>query len=277
MSIDALGPGALDYLPCRYGTSKMLFRGPKRNLEAPFVAFLGGTETYGKFLQKPFPATTEDNLGLPCVNFGFLNAGIDAFVHDPFVIDAACQAEVTVVQVMGAQNMTNRFYSVHPRRNDRFISASTLLTVIYREVDFAEYHFTKHMLTDLQKLSVDRFETVRLELQQAWLARMRLLLGQISGKTILLWFASSAPPVADDLATDDLGCDPLFVTKEMIDEIAPLSTKLVVVRPSTLAINAGTDGMHFSEMEAVAAQQLLGPLAHLEAGARIAEAIANLR
>lgn len=30
MTYDALGAGALDYLPCRYGTSKLLFRGPRR-------------------------------------------------------------------------------------------------------------------------------------------------------------------------------------------------------------------------------------------------------
>ena len=46
MTYDALGAGALDYLPCRYGTSKLLFRGPRRPLKEPYIAFLSGTETY---------------------------------------------------------------------------------------------------------------------------------------------------------------------------------------------------------------------------------------
>ena len=125
MSIDTMGPGALDYLPCRYGSSKLVFRGPRRELGQPFVAFVGSSETYGKFIKEPFPALVEQQLGRACVNFGLLNAGVDAFVHDPFVRNTAAQADVTVVQIMGAQNMTNRFYAVHPRRNDRFDAKDT--------------------------------------------------------------------------------------------------------------------------------------------------------
>ncbi|MDC1223540.1 DUF6473 family protein [Ascidiaceihabitans sp.] len=46
MTYDVLGAGNLDYLPCRYGTSKLLFRGPRRPLKEPYIAFLSGTETY---------------------------------------------------------------------------------------------------------------------------------------------------------------------------------------------------------------------------------------
>ena len=276
MSIDVLGPGALDYLPCRYGASKLLFRGPKRTLDQPYIAFIGGTETYGKFIQKPFPALVEAAMKKTCVNFGFLNAGVDVFVRDPFVLDAANKADVTVIQVMGAQNMTNRFYSVHPRRNDRFIAASQLLGVIYREVDFSEYHFTRHMLSDLMTLSADRFEAVRSELQQAWLARMRLLLAQITGKTVLVWFAENPPSQGDDTSGDLLGSDPLFITRQMLDELAPLVTETVVVEPSTQAMDAGTEGMVFSELETVAAQQMLGPQAHAEAAEAIIKTIAHM-
>ena len=248
MTYDALGPGALDYLPCRYGNSKLLFRGPRRDLDAPYLAFIGGTETYGKFIEQPFPAQVETAIGTTCANFGFPNAGIDAFAHDPFVVNAAVKAKITVVQVLGAQNMTNRFYAVHPRRNDRFVSASQLLSTIYREVDFADFHFNKHMLRRLMLVSPDRFATVRAELQQAWLARMRLMLGQIKGKTILLWLSDHAPQSGDENDDQTLGTDPLFVTREMMDEIAPYATKVVEVVASQEAISAGTAGMVFSQM-----------------------------
>lgn len=32
----------LTYAPCRYGMSRILFRGPKRRLDTPYVAFVGG-------------------------------------------------------------------------------------------------------------------------------------------------------------------------------------------------------------------------------------------
>jgi hypothetical protein len=277
MSIETMGPGALDYLPCRYGASKLVFRGPRRDLTDPFVAFVGSTETYGKFIENPYPSLVETALGRTCVNFGLLNAGIDAFVHDPFVIETTAQAEVTVVQVMGAQNMTNRFYAVHPRRNDRFVSASNLLKTIYREVDFAEFNFNKHMLSDLLKLSPDRFYTVKMELQVAWLARMRLMLSGIKGKTILLWFASEPPPEDSTDNETSLGNDPLFITRQMIDEVTPLVTKVVQVNASAAADEAGTQGMVFSELEALAAQEMLGPLAHEEAASALVDAITVLQ
>ena len=40
------GAGALDYSPCSYAGSRILFRGPKADLREPFVACLGGTETF---------------------------------------------------------------------------------------------------------------------------------------------------------------------------------------------------------------------------------------
>ena len=54
MTYDARGQGALDYLPCRYGVSRLLFRGPKSKLDHPYLAFIGGTETYGRFIADPF-------------------------------------------------------------------------------------------------------------------------------------------------------------------------------------------------------------------------------
>ncbi|MDZ4134850.1 MAG: DUF6473 family protein, partial [Paracoccaceae bacterium] len=179
------GAGALDYLPCRYGNSKLLFRGPQRALDDPYCAVLGGTEAYGKFIPSPYPALVEAQTGLKTVNLGCVNAGPDVYLNDPEVLEIAANARLTIVQLMGAQNQTNRFYSVHPRRNDRFLSASPWLRTIYREVDFTEFHFTRHMLQTLQDVSPDRFDVVAEELRAVWVGRMQDLLGRLRGKTLL--------------------------------------------------------------------------------------------
>lgn len=266
MTYDALGAGALDYLPCRYGTSKLLFRGPRRPVKKPYLAFLGGTETYGKFIANPFLALVEQSLGRTCINLGCVNAGVDVFATDVQVTEMATQADVTVVQLMGAQNMSNRFYTVHPRRNDRFLKPSALLQAIYREVDFAEFSFNKHMLQHLHRQSPGRFETVVDELRQAWSARMRMLLGQIKGKIVLLWFADHTP---DELLLAEQEKDPWFVTRGMIEKVRPLATDVIEVVVSPAARAFGTKGMVFNQMEAPAANHLLGPAAHQEAAAAI--------
>ncbi|PSL17542.1 DUF6473 family protein [Shimia abyssi] len=263
MSYEKMGGGDLDYEPCQYGSSRLLFRGPKKDLEEGDVAFLGGTETYGKFIPQPFPDLVERELSRPCVNLGFVNAGVDVFLAEPSVLDIARKARVTVVQVMGAQNMSNRFYKVHPRRNDRFLGASNMMRMVFREIDFSEFHFTRHMLGTVCARAPDRYSMVRDELRMAWAARMKLLLNTIGGKILLLWFADHMPDMS--LGMSGLGPDPLFVDRHMLEELRPLVDDIVEVVASDAALAKGVEGMNCTQMERVAAQRMLGPAAHTEA------------
>lgn len=272
MSFDTLGPGGLDYYTCRYPGSKLLYRGPQRDLDAPYVAFVGGTNTYGKFVEHPFPDLVEDALDLTCANLGCMNAGVDLLLHDSFLKTATKEAQVTVVQVSSPRNMSNRYYTVHPRRNDRFIKPSALLRTIYRDVDFSEFNFTRHMMKRLHDISSVRFKSVVEELQTAWLARMELLLKETPGQTVLMWFSETAPgPVMDDF-----GPDPWFVTPELLGEVRGHATAYVEVVASDEARAAGTRGMIFSELEAPAAEHVLGPLAHREAADALAPVLEQL-
>ncbi|MGB7244902.1 MAG: DUF6473 family protein [Sulfitobacter sp.] len=277
MTYGSLGPGALDYLPCRYGKSKLLFRGPKRRLDAPFIAFIGGAETYGKFIRTPFPAMTETELGVNCVNFGIPNAGVDVFLNDAMISHAVDQSRATVVQVLGAQNLSNRFYSVHPRRNDRIVAASPMVRTIYRDVDFTEFHFTKHMLNCLHVVSVERFATVRQELQAAWVARMRLLLERVNGKTVLLWMADRPPPLEADMGFHPTkSMDPLFVTREMLDALSSYATEFVEVTATADAMACAADDMYFSDLEAPTVKGVLGPKTHADAADALAKTLARM-
>lgn len=268
------GAGALDYFPCRYGKSKVLFRGPKRSLKGPFCAMIGGSETYGKFVDQPFPALVEQQLGLAVVNLGCVNAGLDVFTGDDAVLEICAKARVSVVQVLGAQNMTNRFYSVHPRRNDRFLQASEMLKAIYREVDFTEFHFTRHMLKTLHEISPERFQLVLDELKMAWVGRMRQLAARTSGKTVLLWV--SQVPYDSVGAADVAWEDPLFIDQTMIDAVRPLFTEFVSSVASPAALGQGIEGMIFSPLEQPAAMQTPGPAVHDEVAEALAPVVAQL-
>jgi|SRR5690606_11036055 hypothetical protein len=275
MAYEYAGEAALDYFPCRYGQSKLLFRGPRRRLEGAYAAAIGGTETYGKFVPDPFPALVERALGLPVVNFGCMNAGADVFAAEPVVVDACRHARVTVIQLMGAQNLSNRFYAVHPRRNDRFLRASMLMKTVFREVDFTEFHFTRHMLSVLRERSAEKFALVEEELKAAWVARMRNLLQKIDGRTVLLWIAGVAGSDPRGPA-DGLGHEPLFVDAGMVAAIRPLASDLVRITPSAQALAAGTDGMSFGPLDAPVAAAMPGPKVHEEIAAALVPAIRRL-
>jgi len=267
------GEGALDYFPCRYGKSKLLFRGPHRDLARPYVAVLG-TETYGKFVPHPFADLVERSTGLRMINLGCMNAGPDVFINEPAVLEITARAQVTVVQVVGAQNLTNRFYTVHPRRNDRFVGASSQLRAMFREVDFTEFHFTRHMLRSLQQVSPQRFEVVADELRSAWVARMQVLLQAIPGKSVLLWMADHMPVMPGGQA--QMTQDPLLIDQHMIATLRPYATEYVEVISSPQARDAGVEGMSFSPLEEPAALGIAGPAVHAEVAARLAPVLEGL-
>jgi Domain of unknown function (DUF6473) len=254
------GDGALDYSPCRYGMSKLVFRGPQRAPSGLFCAALGGTETYGKFVAEPYPTLLEYELETTVLNLGCVNAGPDVYLQDPHILDIASRARVAVVQVMGAQNLSNRYYGVHPRRNDRFLSASPLLRSMFREVDFTEFHFTRHMLQTLQRIDPNRFEIVAEELRASWVRRMSKVLDGIRTHKVLLWMSDRAPPRPG--TPTDLRHDPVLVDAEMVAELRPHVSAYVESVATAAARTEGTRGMTFSPMDEPAARELPGPAVH---------------
>jgi hypothetical protein len=260
MAFEHLGTAALDYYPCRYGMSKRDFRGPCAALDQPYCAVIGGSETYGKFVERPYPDLLQDMIEFPVVNLGCMNAGTDVFALDETVMDICANAEITVIQLMGAQNMSNRYYSVHPRRNDRFLNASGLLHAIYRDVDFTDFHFTGHLLNTLVQISPKKFALVREELKETWVGQMQKILDRIDGPVVLLWMADHGPGETSGRATTQ--SDPTFVDRDMIDRLTGRVIGTVEVLATEEEILAGHDRMIFTALEELVAREMMGPIVH---------------
>lgn len=271
MNFPARGRTGLDYFPCRYGTSKLLFRGPRRQLDGPYVAMLGGTETYGRFVENPYPRLVEDATGLRTVNLGCQNAGVDVFLNDPSVMEICRKAAVTVIQIPGAQNLTNRFYSVHPRRNDRFLAATPELRQLCPDLDFAEIHFTRHLMAELQQTSSDIYLSVVDTLRATWTRQMRALIEQAGRNVVLLWIGT-APPGTGLLPPAAQAPDPLYVTRGMLDSLRPLVETVVEVVVHEPVLDAGPLGMVHDPEEEAAAACSANPIVHLQ----VAEALSPL-
>ena len=248
---------ALDYELCRYGGSRLLFRGPKTNLETQYLACLGGSETFGKFVITPFAETLGQGLGATSLNLGCHNAGIDAFLHDDTVLSLAARARVSVVQMFGACEASNQFYMVHPRRNDRFLQASPLMTRLFPEVDFSEFSFVHHLLRTLEASWPEQFQILRDDIQSTWCRKMERLLARLDRPCALLWVADHAPSEAVWSASR-----PSFVTRQMVEQIRPLAAHYVeVVVPEALK-SLGIEGMRFLPHEHLAAKAMPGPETH---------------
>lgn len=259
MSIHA-GAGALDYAPCCYGSARSVFRGPERDLTGPYLAMLGGSVTFGKYVPQPFPALVEQALGLPVANLAMQHGGPDAWLADPVALRIAARAQLAVVQVTGAEGVSNPLYRVHGRRNDRVLGPTPALRDLYPDIDLTEIHFTRHLVQVLQRQDAARFAEAVAILRESWRNRMLQVLGALPNP-LVLW-----------LVAEDAAQDPLFIDRALVDSLRP-HARVLAIRISAAARAAGTVGMTFPETEAQQAACLPGPAAHAEIARRLAGVI----
>lgn len=264
MTYETIADCAIDYSRCRYGTSKLQFRGPAADTTQPFIACLGGTETFGRFVPRPFPELLQQQTGITTINLGYPSAGLDVFNEDATVLELARRAELRVVQVFGAQNLSNRLYRVHPRRNDRFVRPSRHLRVLFDGIDLTDVHFTGHLLSKLRAHASDRFDHVIDDLRIAWQARMEALLERIGTPTILLWLSTRRPEDGARAASDA----PHFVSRSMLDALLGPGVRLTEVFLDPEAVR-DTQGMVFGDFDIEAARGIPGPAQHHEIADRL--------
>jgi hypothetical protein len=213
-----------DYKTYRFGRSKQIFRGPQPSLRGDYFAFLGTSHTFGRFVDTPYPTLIGEELSTGSLNLGTDGAGPGFFLSDPEILRAANGALLTVVQAMSASNLSNRMYSVRPRRNGRLHEISDLLMGIYPEVDFDRFSFVNVMLRHLAGIDQNRFRLVINEMKNAWTGRMQTLLATIESPTILFWFSQRAP---EDVEADSHKASaenyPHFVDRAMVDAVTKLA------------------------------------------------------
>lgn len=268
------GAGALDYFPCRYGLSRATFRGPARDLSGPYIVALGGSSTFGKYVARPYPTLLEQAMGRPVANLGGLNAGLDFYLSDPAALRVASRARVAVVQITGADALSNPFYTVHVRRNDRFLTATPALRSLYPEVDFTDIHFTRHLLQVLARTDAARFAGLRATLQDTWLARMRQLMAHLPLRRVLLWLADTPPPAK--AAGFEGASGPMLVDAGMLAALAPVTTTLVEAVASPTARAEGLARMHVPQTEVEQARYLPPSAVHDEVAAMLGPVVRGL-
>ena len=269
MTDDILDPDERTDETWRYGGSRLRFRSPAVDAGAPHVAVLGSSEVAGRYVDAPLTAHAAEALGLPVANLGVHNGGIDAFLGDEPLLAALKTATITVIHAMGAHAMSNRLYSVHPRRNDRVLCQSDRMRALWPEVDFTDYSFVRHMLIDLRARDAARFQEVALELRTAWEARMGRLLSEIGGTCVLM-------TVSDTMRTG-LGADPLFVGPGALAAIGTRVAATCEVDVTGLRGDpSGMEEMRFSPDDRAAAMEALPPVAHERMAQALVRTVAPL-
>lgn len=225
----------------------------------PFIAILGGSESLGDGRGPSYPSLLETAIRRPVANLAAPLAGPDYYLAKPELLRSAARSRIAIVQLPGAEALTNPFYTVHSRRNDRFLAATPALRALFAEVEFTDIHFAGHLHQVLARVDPDRHARVVQVLRRTWLSKMRELLRQLPSRRILLWLPGE--PGRDGDASTAALVDPA-----MPQSLRDHASALVVAVPSPAARAMDMNGI---DVVNASARHLPGPAAQAE----IAEAL----
>lgn len=252
--------GDLQYFPCRYGLTRVVFRGPVVDPDYPFIAFFGGSETYGPFVEAPYPLLVSEALGPQAMNLGVKNGGPDVFLRSPDLAQVVAEAQAVVVQTPVVANLSNRFYKVHPFRNDRFLQVTDDFRDILPQMDVTEVHFVGHFWRDLLRIAPQEARLIAREVQTLWVQRMQTLLRNLPSPLYLLWIDGGPvkyPPLTD----------------AMMGDLAQTGAEVIKVRPSQAARVEGASLMIFAPEDSEKAKHSLNTSSHKEVAQAVVAAI----
>ena len=140
MSYVTMDARPVDFILCQYGNSKNLFRGPKKSCKHTYGVCLGGADTFGGKVPDPFSAMLEREMGMPILNLGAQHSGAGFYIEDDAIHEIIENAQVIFVEAPSVVNQSNPFYRVHPRRNDRFVTALGPLYDLFPVADLIGFY-----------------------------------------------------------------------------------------------------------------------------------------
>lgn len=256
-----------EYQPCDYGYSRFKFRGPQCDVARPHVAYLGGAETFGRFLRQPYPDLVRQGTGLGALNLGVVNAGVDLYLKNPRFLHLTQQAQAIVIELPGAAQLSNPYYDVHPLRNDRVLRPHPQLRRMFPDIDWINIHFIRHFLGQLYAQSPADFDHIVKGVQQTWITRMQELITQFHQPVHLLWCNNDA---GGDAATT-----PLFVTAQMVDKLRHLATSVTEITAHPVPVSR--EQRLIEGMNAPPSALSLGQATHMDIANQLGPLIMNNR
>jgi len=209
----------VDYQYWELPGSGIQFRGPAVDFDDPATYFVcaGAAQTFGCFVENPYPAILQERLGSRAVNLG-LGSATPRIFTDERLLEVINGGSLLVLQVMAARQHSNsRLHQlgtdlVHDRHHDDDVPA----------------HLAWQRILDEERSKLDRYIA---ESQRSWIADYERLLDQIRVPVVLFYFSvkdkGSDPPRDAEDAKALLEPFPQLVEASSIDTVAARCTAYV--------------------------------------------------
>jgi hypothetical protein len=193
------------------------FRGPPLTSDR-YIACIGAAQTFGRFVQTPFPSLVAEALGVEALNLGQGGVGPSFALGVPGLMDYINRAEAVIVQVVSGRSQSNSMFRIvnHSNRGMNLVEG--------REQRAEEFY------TWLIGQGVDVARKIVAETRENYVDEMTRLLHAIEPPKILLWFSVRSPDYEDrwELPLWRMWREfPHLVNREMVNRLRAHSNRYV--------------------------------------------------
>ena len=226
----------VDYRMAELTHTGLRFRGPVEvDSRVGYFACIGAAQTFGCFVDRPYPTLLSNQLGLPVLNLGYGGAGPEFFADQTSLHAYLNQASFVVLQVMSGRSQSNSLYECGgleyaTRRSDgRRMGAQRAIAeaMLPGPAHLAGKRIPsrlRRLLPDSEAAVRSRTEPLISEIREAWVESHRRLLARLTAPVVLFWFSKRSTDYGQTYSdvAGVFGQFPQMVNTEMIDAIRPL-------------------------------------------------------
>jgi Domain of unknown function (DUF6473) len=164
-----------------------VFRGPPISSDQ-YVACVGAAQTFGRFVQTPFPTLISRALGIEALNLARGGAGPTFPLSNPKLLEYINRARMVIVQVLSGRSQSNSLFRTvcHGMLGINLVDG--------REVTANEFY------TWLMGQDAQLAQKIVAETRENYVLAMTQLLDAIKPPKILLWFSVRSPEYPEHLA-----------------------------------------------------------------------------
>ena len=92
-----------------YDFQGLKLRGSKLG-NTKYIAYIGASQTFGRFCQEPYPNILGKRLDIGTLNFGIGGKGPTYFLTNQTILEALNEAELVVIQVLSGRSVSNSVF-----------------------------------------------------------------------------------------------------------------------------------------------------------------------
>lgn len=162
------------------GVARGFFRGPPVRSDE-YLVCIGGAQTFGRFVQRPFPKLLSEALCVEALNLGRGGAGPTYPLADPVLLQYINRARLVVVQVFSGRSQSNSVFQTVDHgmvgtnaRNGSRMDAGEFYTWLLAQ----DRQFARQIVA---------------ETREKYVIAMTALLAAITPPKILLWLSTRNP------------------------------------------------------------------------------------